>query len=93
MSSTPWLRQSGRHSLVERVEVADDRLGHEALAGEKGGAAVGGQQDVRPGGDDPVPGGVAVLAVEEHDGERATPVLRAGPAHAISRRGSGNAAS
>ena len=41
----------------------------------------------------PVPGGVAVLAVEEHDGERATPLLRARPAHAISRRGSGNAAS
>ena len=79
--------------LVERVEVADDRVRPHAETGEEPGAAVGGQHEVGAGDEGAVPAGVAVVAVEEHDGESATPVLRAPGAHAPIRLASGNAAS
>ncbi len=79
--------------LIQRVEVADHRVRRHAEADEEPGAAVGRQEDVGPGGEGAVPDGVAVLAVEEDDGERATPSSGPRVRHPADLRSLGKAAS
>jgi hypothetical protein len=57
--------------LVQRVEVAHDRLRRGSKAGEVPSASVGRQKDVRPGCKGAMPVGVTVLAVKEDDCELA----------------------
>ncbi len=87
--------QPRRVALAERIEVADDGVRGDADAEENAGASVGGQHDVGALRECAVPAGVAVLAVEEDGGERATRSLGAGVgrAHPVARRSSGYAAS